>query len=102
MAAGDDDPVMRWARRSAALGAIVCVAAAATGAAGAQTYTVAPACKKGTYLNVSHHCVRRPHRAAKVPKGATARCRDRTYSFSEHARGTCSHHGGVAVWIHHP
>jgi hypothetical protein len=28
----------------------------------------------------------------------TARCRDGTYSYSAHRRGTCSHHGGVAQW----
>lgn len=30
--------------------------------------------------------------------GATAKCRDGTLSYSGHRRGTCSHHGGVAVW----
>jgi hypothetical protein len=33
------------------------------------------------------------------PTGATARCRDGTLSYSEHHRGTCSHHGGVADWL---
>ena len=33
------------------------------------------------------------------PPGATARCNDGTYSFSQHHSGTCSHHGGVAVWL---
>ena len=33
------------------------------------------------------------------PSGATARCHDGTYSFSQHHQGTCSHHGGVAVWV---
>ena len=37
--------------------------------------------------------------AGPAPPGATARCRDGTYSFSEHRSGTCSHHGGVAVWL---
>jgi len=32
------------------------------------------------------------------PAGATARCKDGTYSFSKHRRGTCLHHGGVAEW----
>jgi len=32
------------------------------------------------------------------PSGASAQCRDGTYSYSSHRRGTCSHHGGVAVW----
>jgi len=34
------------------------------------------------------------------PPGASARCRDGTYSFSRSPRGTCSHHGGVAQWLH--
>jgi hypothetical protein len=34
-----------------------------------------------------------------APRGATARCRDATYSFSQHHSGTCSHHGGVAAWL---
>jgi hypothetical protein len=60
------------------------------------------ACKSGYYKNVSGHCVRRPTKASHAPAGATAKCRDGSYSFSEHASGTCSHHGGVARWIHHP
>jgi uncharacterized protein YgiM (DUF1202 family) len=32
------------------------------------------------------------------PSGATAKCRDGTLSYSKNRRGTCSHHGGVAVW----
>ena len=30
--------------------------------------------------------------------GATAMCRDGSLSYSAHRQGTCSHHGGVAVW----
>ena len=36
---------------------------------------------------------------AAPPPGATAKCRDGSYSFSQHHSGTCSHHGGVAVWL---
>jgi hypothetical protein len=36
---------------------------------------------------------------AAPPPGATARCRDGTYSYSQHRSGTCSHHGGVAEWL---
>lgn len=32
----------------------------------------------------------------------TARCADGTLSYSRHAQGTCSWHGGVAQWINHP
>lgn len=35
-----------------------------------------------------------------TPAGATAQCRDGTYSFSQHHSGTCSHHGGVGGWIY--
>ena len=34
-----------------------------------------------------------------APLGATAICNDGSYSFSQHRSGTCSHHGGVAVWL---
>jgi len=34
-----------------------------------------------------------------APPGATALCRDGTYSYSQHRSGTCSHHGGVAKWL---
>ena len=37
--------------------------------------------------------------AASPPSGATAICRDATYSYSQHHSGTCSHHGGVAKWL---
>jgi hypothetical protein len=33
------------------------------------------------------------------PAGATALCKDGTYSFSKTHSGTCSHHGGVAQWL---
>ena len=33
------------------------------------------------------------------PPGATARCRDGTYSYSQHHAGACSHHRGVATWL---
>ena len=56
-------------------------------------------CGVDTYINVGGHCVHRPVRANRTPVGASARCRDGTYSFSEHRRGTCSHHGGVAQWL---
>lgn len=87
---------------AAAAGTAAQPAPAHAPSATARVATVAPACKSGYYKNVSSHCVRRPTKASRVPAGATAKCRDATYSFSEHASGTCSHHGGVARWIHHP
>jgi hypothetical protein len=40
-----------------------------------------------------------PPASALPPAGATARCRDGTYSYSQHHSGTCSYHGGVASWL---
>lgn len=40
-----------------------------------------------------------PAASAAPPPGATALCRDGTYSFSKHRSGSCSHHGGVARWL---
>jgi hypothetical protein len=34
--------------------------------------------------------------AAAPPAGATAQCKDGSYSMSKTASGRCSHHGGVA------
>ena len=52
----------------------------------------------GYYINVSGHHVHRPVASSRRPPGASAHCGDGTWSFSEHHRGTCSHHGGVAEW----
>ena len=48
------------------------------------------------YRNSSGHLV---HSPSSSPTGASAKCRDGSYSYSEHRRGTCSHHGGVARWF---
>ena len=53
----------------------------------------------GTYVNSKGQTVQRPENCASAPQGATALCRDGTYSFSRSRRGTCSHHGGVAKWL---
>ena len=53
----------------------------------------------GTYTNVDGQQIQRPTMSDTVPAGASAHCRDGTYSFSTHRRGTCSHHGGVDQWM---
>jgi hypothetical protein len=65
-------------------------------AAEARPYSV---CGADSYVNSRGHCVHRPVRASTAPVGATAQCRDGSYSFSESRRGTCSWHGGVASWL---
>jgi hypothetical protein len=57
-------------------------------------------CDEGThYINSSGACVPRPTVAAAPPPGATAKCVDGQYSFSQHHQGTCSGHGGVAQYL---
>ena len=51
------------------------------------------------YTNVDGYRVQSPTYYTSAPAGATALCRDGTYSFSRNRRGTCSHHGGVARWL---
>jgi hypothetical protein len=51
------------------------------------------------YTNTYKKRVHKPVRTSSVPAGATAECRDGTFSFSANHRGTCSHHGGVKQWF---
>lgn len=51
------------------------------------------------YTNVEGYHIQSPTYYNSTPAGATALCRDGTYSFSRNRRGTCSHHGGVARWL---
>src|ERR1022692_3460101 len=53
----------------------------------------------GIYTNSKGQTVKRPENCSSAPKGATAQCRDGSYSFSQSRSGTCSHHGGVAKWL---
>jgi hypothetical protein len=53
----------------------------------------------GTYRNSKGEEVPGPKNCSSAPQGASAQCRDGSYSFSRSHRGTCSHHGGVAKWL---
>jgi hypothetical protein len=55
----------------------------------------------GHYKNKAGQDVHSPAKSfdGKVPAGASAQCRDSSYSFSKNRRGTCSGHGGVANWL---
>jgi hypothetical protein len=55
----------------------------------------------GSYTNKDGNTVHRPAHttSGQAPQGATAKCRDGSYSFSQHHRGTCSRHGGVSAWL---
>lgn len=54
-------------------------------------------CQNGTYVNSAGNTVCRP--SSSNTGGATAICRDGSYSYSQSRRGTCSHHGGVSTWL---
>ena len=56
-------------------------------------------CGYGYYINVDGNCIKDPVQSNMIPQGASAQCRDESYSFSQHRQGTCSHHGGVAEWL---
>ncbi|WP_343160927.1 DUF3761 domain-containing protein [Dyella sp. S184] len=71
-----------------------------------QTQQTAPAhddrlIESGSYVNKAGNTVHRPAHtvSGNAPTGATAQCRDSSYSFSQSHRGTCSHHGGVSRWL---
>jgi len=58
-----------------------------------------PSCTNGSYVNSAGNTVCSPETTSSAPAGATARCVDGTYSFSQTHSGTCSHHGGVSSWL---
>jgi len=51
------------------------------------------------YENSAGNQVQSPTHYNTQPSGASALCRDGTYSFSQSRSGTCSHHGGVQSWL---
>ena len=55
----------------------------------------------GSYINKDGERIHSPAhtKTGEQPVGASAQCRDGSYSFSRHHRGTCSHHGGVSRWL---
>ncbi len=51
------------------------------------------------YSNVNGSVVHSPVQSPAIPAGATAQCKDGSYSFSLHHSGTCSGHHGVMQWL---
>lgn len=96
--------------RSFVVAIAVCLALSADARAPAPSHTASAAraapdesqlLEDGHYTNRRGETVHSPAHTqkGKAPAGASAQCRDGTYSFSRSHRGTCSHHGGVAAWL---
>lgn len=78
---------------------LVAVAFALAAVSTAASPIEARSCGGSYYENISGRCVHRPIMSPHQHlSGASAHCRDGSESFSQHHRGTCSHHGGVAFW----
>ena len=78
------------------------VRASAPASAAAPAASAAPRLvEAGHYRNVDGAIMHVPAHTdtGSAPAGASAQCRDASFSFSAHRRGTCSHHGGVARWL---
>jgi len=73
--------------------------AAAAAAQAAANAEITASCTNGSYVNSAGNTVCRPETRSTTPSGATARCSDGSYSYSQSRRGTCSHHGGVSSWL---
>ncbi len=76
--------------------------AAAAPAAAATATAAAPAAKAAvTKTAPAAASTKAPTAAADAsdPAGATAKCKDGTFSHSKHHSGTCSRHGGVGEWL---
>lgn len=61
------------------------------------TYVAPASSSSGSgYTNVDGNHVASP---SSDPTGASAQCRDGSYSYSQHRSGTCSSHGSVSRWL---
>ena len=89
--------------RKSLLIAFAAVAMGVAGQAGARSHSYhshafheyGPRWGGSHYTNVNGDSVHSPMHARHRPAAATAHCADGTWSFSRHARGTCSRHGGI-------
>jgi hypothetical protein len=74
----------------------------------ADTAPVTVTCTDGTTSTAtgqgacSHHGGVNKNAAPPAPAGATAKCKDGTYSMSKTRSGSCSKHGGVDQWLPAP
>ncbi|MEV8455453.1 DUF3761 domain-containing protein [Streptomyces sp. NPDC052095] len=57
-----------------------------------------PATQAGATGTCAPHTTGECRAGSTHPAGATAQCKDGTYSSAQHFRGTCSGHHGVRYW----
>src|SRR3954471_3281849 len=58
-----------------------------------------PSSRPPVHRAASHRPAHRAPKAPAHPAGATAECRDGTFSYAAHHQGACSHHGGVLTFF---
>lgn len=80
--------------RAALVGAVIAISAVSPIAVRSVARPAAMQCPPG-YDDEQPGCIEKPDAS---PGGASAQCRDGSYSHSRHHSGTCSGHGGVAQW----
>jgi hypothetical protein len=51
------------------------------------------------YIEKHDNLAAQAYSSTSAPLNATAQCSDGVYSFSQTRSGTCSHHGGVSIWL---
>ena len=83
---------------AAAVTAAPAAAAVAAAPAAAATEKAAVAAKS----SVASKSIPTETAGSTDPTGATAKCKDGTFSHSQHHGGSCSNHGGVADWLTAP
>lgn len=96
---------MKVKETAAATPAASMPAAATAPAAAATTVAAAPTAKASTMTKAAPEAKASESKAPTMaasstdPVGATAKCKDGSYSHSKHHGGSCSNHGGVADWL---
>jgi hypothetical protein len=91
--------IQKAAKAKPATAASAPAPAAAPAAAPAKPAVAAPAAATAAKSSTATKSAPTATAGNTDPAGATAKCKDGTYSKSAHRSGTCSSHGGVAEWL---
>ncbi|HTO57893.1 MAG TPA: DUF3761 domain-containing protein [Pseudomonadales bacterium] len=69
------------------------------GVKGATTHSSSSSSSHASNSSTGHSSSTSHASSSTNPKGATAKCKDGTYSHSKSKSGACSKHGGVDTWM---